>query len=456
MQEKIVLIGAGSAMFTRGLIADLIDSRMKVELALVDIDPKALQVAYGVARKMIVQQNAPITLAASTDRREVLRDATVVICTIGVGGRRAWEQDVFIPRKYGIYVPVGDTVGPGGSSRALRMIPAMIDIARDVLDLAPQALFFNYGNPMAPICRAVHKATGAPVVGLCHGVMHVARFLADALRVPTEQLQYTAVGYNHLTWFTAIRAHGKDAIPLLRDYARQHLEQTQAVFANATDEEKRQPFGPDHNPFSWELFQLFGAFPAVLDRHVAEFFPQFFRSGAYYGRTLGIDAFSFEGVIAFGDDEFAELTRISHIDGALPSEFLSRGEGEHEQVLAIVNSIRQDQGRLYSANLPNTGQVPNLPHNVIIESPCVATVHGLRAVVVPELPAALAGALATRYAWAETIVEAALEGSRDKFIQALVLDGYVESLGIASTLADELLEAQASYLPQFRREATHA
>jgi alpha-galactosidase len=450
MQEKIVLIGAGSAMFTRGLIADLIESRMAVELALVDIDPNALRVASAVAKKMIAQQNAPITLAASTDRREVLPNATVVICTIGVGGRRAWEQDVFIPRKYSIYVPVGDTVGPGGSSRALRMIPAMVDIARDVLELAPDALFFNYGNPMAPICRAVHKATGAPIVGLCHGVMHVERFLADALRIPSEQLQYTAVGYNHLTWFTDICVQGEDAMPLLRDYARKHLEQTQAVFANATDEEKRQPFGPDHNPFSWELFQRFGAFPAVLDRHVVEFFPQFFRSGAYYGRRLGVDAFSFEGVIAFGDDEFAELTKISQADGTLPTEFLARGEGEHEQAISIVNSIRADKGQIYSANLPNTGQVPNLPHNVIVESPCVATGQGLRAVALPELPAALVGTLATRYAWAETIVEAALEGSRDKFIQALVLDGYVESLDTACALAVELLEAQAPYLPQFR------
>lgn len=450
MEEKIVLIGAGSAMFTRGLIADLIDSRMKVELALVDIDPKALQVAHAVATKMITQQNAPITLTASVERREVLRNATVVICTIGVGGRRAWEQDVFIPRTYGIYAPVGDTVGPGGSSRALRMIPAMIDIARDVLDLAPDALFFNYGNPMAPICRAVHKATGAPVVGLCHGVMHVARFLADALRVPAAQLQYTAVGYNHLTWFTAVRAQGKDAMPLLRDYAQQHLEQTETIFAHATDDEKRQPFGPDHNPFSWELFQLFGAFPAVLDRHVVEFFPQFFRSGAYYGRTLGVDAFSFEGVIAFGDDEFAELTSMSQSSDKLPDELFERGDGEHEQVIAIVNSIRTNEGRVYSANLPNTGQVPNLPHNVIVESPCIATEEGLRAITLPELPAALVGTLATRYAWAETIVEAALEGSRAKFIQALVLDGSVESLGMASALADKLLDAQAQYLPQFR------
>ena len=201
MIERIVLIGAGSAMFTRGLVADLISANVEAELALVDIDPSALETAEKLSAKMIAAGKAPLRLSASMDRRQVLRGATAVICTIGVGGRRAWEQDVLIPRKYGIFVPVGDTVGPGGASRALRMIPPMVDIAGDVLDLAPQALFFNYGNPMAPVCRAVRKATRANIVGLCHGVSGAAGYLAQALGIPVTDLHYTAVGVNHLTWF---------------------------------------------------------------------------------------------------------------------------------------------------------------------------------------------------------------------------------------------------------------
>ena len=172
--EKVVLIGAGSAVFTRGLVSDLIRSGIETDLALVDIDPGALEVAARLATKMVTFKQAPMRVSAHLDRREALRGATIVICTIGVGGRRAWEKDVFIPRKYGIYAPVGDTIGPGGSSRALRMIPPMVAIARDVLDLCPDALFFNYGNPMAAVCRAVRKATGANMVGLCHGVIDTA------------------------------------------------------------------------------------------------------------------------------------------------------------------------------------------------------------------------------------------------------------------------------------------
>ena len=130
-REKVVLIGAGSAMFTRGLMADLIRHNEELDLALVDIDPDALAVAEGVSRKMIAARKAPLKLSAHTDRRVALRGATAVICTVGVGGRRAWEQDVFIPRKYGIYQPVGDSVMPGGTSRALRMIPAMVGIAEE-------------------------------------------------------------------------------------------------------------------------------------------------------------------------------------------------------------------------------------------------------------------------------------------------------------------------------------
>jgi alpha-galactosidase len=455
-QEKIVLIGAGSAMFTRGLVADLVLRGWPAELALVDIDPDALRVAEGLARKMVAARRAPITITAATDRRRVLPGATVVICTIGVGGRRAWEQDVFIPRKYGILQPVGDSVMPGGTSRALRMIPAMVAIARDVLELAPSALFFNYGNPMAPVCRAVRKATGAEMVGLCHGVFHVGQYLARELGVEPAALRYTAVGMNHLTWFTEVRINGEDAMPRLRAIAAQKLAQgipqarLGAEFAEAGSVQRGQVAVTEINPFSWQLFQLFGAFPAVLDRHVTEFFTQFFADGAYYGQRLGVDAYSFEATIAYGDRIYEEMRRDALTEGPLPQDYFQRLGGEHEQVLDILASIRNDSGEVYSANLPNQGQVPNLPLGAIIEAPAMATAAGLKPIAQRPLAPGLVGTLATRLAWVETVVEAALEGSREKFIQALVLDGAVRSLDLAARLADELLAAHAAYLPQFQ------
>jgi alpha-galactosidase len=432
MQENYVLVGAGSAMFTRGLVADLINAGQPCNLSLIDTDPDALSVAERLAGKMIASVGAPITLWVDTDRRALLSDATAVICTIGVGGRRAWEQDVFIPRRFGIYQPVGDSVMPGGTSRALRMIPDMIEIAKDVLDLAPQALFFNYGNPMGPVCHAVRKATGANMIGLCHGVLHTAQYLANVLQVPPESLQYRAVGMNHLTWFLEVTVDNEDAMPRLQEIGRAGCD--------------------SDNPFSWQLLELFNAFPAVLDRHVTEFFPQLFtEKGSYYGKTLGVDAFSLEDTITLGDNIFAEMRAVADARGPLPDDYLNSIGGEHEQVIDIIASIRNNQQHIYSANLPNTGQVPNLPPNSIIECPAVSSAAGLHALFQHPLPSGLVGTLATRLAWVETVVEAALEGSRQKFIQALLLDGSVKSLVMAAELADNLLAAHQVHLPQFFR-----
>lgn len=444
-REKVVLIGAGSAMFTRGLVADLVLRGHPLALGLVDVDPSALRVAERLAAKMIAAKQAPIELSADVDRRAILRGATAIICTVGVGGRRAWEKDVFIPRKYGIYQPVGDSVMPGGSSRALRMIPAMVAIAQDVLEIAPRALFFNYGNPMAPVCRAIRRATGAPVVGLCHGVNHVGQYLAGALGVATEDLHYTAVGMNHLTWFTEVRVRGVDAMLRLRAIGEQRL----ASLSNDLAQGKATP--SKVSPFSWRLLLLFGAFPAVLDRHVTEFFPQLYAQGAYYGQTLGVDVFSVEDVIAGGDAIYAGMAEVALSDGALPEDYFQHIGGEHEQVVDIIESIRADRGTVYSVNLPNRGQVPNLPIDAIIEGPASAEATGLKPIAQSPLPPGLVGTLATRLAWVDTIVEAGLEGSRDKFIQALVLDGCVRSLDMAEQLADELLAAHAEHLPQFAR-----
>jgi alpha-galactosidase len=449
--EKFVIIGAGSAMFTRGLVSDLMSSGQECEVALVDIDPQALKTAEQLVGKMIAAKNAPIRLSASVDRKAVLKGATVVITTIGVGKRRAWEQDVFVPRKYGIYMPVGDTVGPGGTSRALRMIPDMVDIARDVIDLAPDALFFNYANPMSAVCRGVIKATGVKMTGLCHGVIDTARWLSKLLDVPLASLSYNAVGINHLTWFTEMRVDGQDAMPKLHAIADEvlaRLAEAQAAHISGTPmPHNGSPFESSMKyPYSWQCLKWFNAFPAPLDRHVCEFFPQFFREGAYYGKTLGVDEYSFEGTIAVGDAIFAQMTEDAASQEPLAPDYFQRAGGEHEQVIEIIHSIRNNTAHQYSANLPNKGQVPNLPMDAVVEAPSVSDSRGLHAVTVPPLPTAVAGTLATRFAWVETVVEAALERSRDKFIQALILDGAVQSPDTAVALADDLLQTQAAYL----------
>jgi len=455
MNEKLVLIGAGSAMFTRGLVADVIRRGWECELALVDTDSDALAAAEGICKKMVEARRAPVRLRATQERREVLPGATVVISTIGVGGRRAWEQDVFIPRKYGVYQPVGDSVMPGGTSRALRMIPPMVGIAEDVMELAPNALFFNYANPMSAVCRAVRKATGADMVGLCIGVFEVGNHLARRLEADSSEFQYTALGINHLTWFVEARVNGRDAMPALRKIAAKHMAEGFGPEHLNTGSEEAGTAGIDDavadrvHPFCCQLLQAFGAYPAVGDRHVTEFFPAFFPEGKHFGKTLGVNRFSFEKTIAGGDRIYEEMREQALSPEPLSDEFLEHSGGEHEQAADIVESIRRDLGRVYSVNLPNQGQVPNLPPEAVVEAPAVATASGVKAIAQRPLPPGIAGILAGRFGWVETIVEAALEGSREKFIQALILDGSVTSLDTAGKLADELLAVQAEYLPQF-------
>ncbi len=459
--EKVVMIGAGSISFTRGLMHDMIYHKWNCTIALVDIDENALRIIERIVKKMVEKCKASIQVEAHTDRRQALTDASIVICTVGVGGRRAWEQDVFIPRRYGIYQPVGDSVMPGGSSRALRMIHAMIGIARDVEELAPDALFFNYGNPMAPVCSAVNKSVGIPMTGLCHGVFHVANHLAKLLNIDESRLDYDAVGMNHLTWFTKVSIDGQDAMPQLIEKADYYLNtfindsERGKCFAEAgTSEENDQQF---NHPLSWELLKTFKAFPAVLDRHVMEFFPQCFaKEHSYYGQTPGIDAFSFEQCIEWGDKDFERMCSIADSDDDLPDSFITFTGGEHEQVISIINSIRNDDHATYSVNLPNTIQLDNVPQGIILESPAQATKSGLCPQAMGSLDAGIYGTLATRFQWVECIVEAALKGDRDLFVQALIIDGAVTSIDMACNLADDLLAAQAAYLPQFKQRIVEA
>ena len=432
MRKKLVLIGAGSAMFTQGLLADIIkeESLGPWEVGLVDTDPEALTVAYNLAKKMVEVKNADIVIKHSTNRKDFLVGTDIVITTIGVGGRRAWETDVFIPRKYGIYQPVGDTVGPGGISRAMRMVPAMKEIAEDILKLCPDALFINYANPMTAICRALRKSTGVKVTGLCIGVYQVEKYLAEVLGVPHREVASIAVGINHLTFIIDFRHKGENVFPRLR----QHVKETGKI---------------NENPFSWSLFDIYGAYPAVNDRHVVEFFLDRFPNGKYYGKTLGIDIFSVEKIIERGDSIYAEMAKLSKPETRLNSEVFSKASGEHGQTLEIITSIYKDQRKIFSANLPNNGAIPNLPSYAVLEMPAVANGKGFLPLGIDYFPDSLAAIINQRLACVELTVDAALEGDRKLMVEAMLADGAVRNRGTAEKLTDELLKAHKGLLPQF-------
>jgi len=430
-RTKMVLIGAGSASFTAGLLADVLTSRIADEwtIGLVDTNPEALEVARGLASRMVAKRDAPVDLVTSTDRREVLPGADVVVTTIGVGGRRAWEHDVYIPRKHGVFQPVGDTVMAGGISRALRQIPPMVEIALDVHRLCPAAWFFNYGNPMSAICRAIRKATPARVVGLCHGVQGTLRYLCDIAGVPWTETGALYCGINHLTWITDLTHRGQSLWPRI----------DAALAQRAPDAD---------NPFSWELYRTYRAFPAVLDRHVTEFFPECFPDGRYYGKTLGVDVFSMEDTIEHGDRAFARMAAQASGAEPLDDGLFQRALGEHEALLDIIGSVLDDRQQLFPMNVPNTA-VPGIPAGFVVEMPVAATAAGCVPLSLPELPAGILATITEALYGVEITVDAALSGDRGLFVQALLYDRCVTSRAAAGALADDLLSAHREHLPQF-------
>lgn len=455
-RKKIVLIGAGSAVFTKGLIADFIQSGFgSWEIGLCDINPEILESVRRLAEKMVEQKGADIRISASADRCELLPGADFVVTTIAVGGRRAWEQDVKIPRKYKIYQPVGDSVMPGGISRAQRMIPVMVEIAKDIERLCPEAYFFNYSNPMTAIVTAVRRVTKVKIIGLCHGVIYGEKYLAKMLGADVKDLTTLGAGLNHLTWLYDIRVKGKDVHQELLDIVQKQKEEHEKNphvrnFFNPLLEDKEIPHHMD-NPLSWEFFERYGAIPAVVDRHAVEFFPERFPGGKYYGATLGIDAFPIEDVIARGEKTYRDMLSQGEGHGEVEEELFQRADGEHEQLVEIIRSLLLDERKVFSVNIPNEGAVAGIPDDAVLEIPGVATARGFSSMHVNGFEGAIKDMIVKRLASVDLTVEAALKGDKKLWADAMMLDGAVTDLETAEKLVEDFMEEHKDYLPQYQQ-----
>ena len=338
---------------------------------------------------------------------------------------------------------------PGGVSRLLRTTPVLVDVARDVVDLAPDAYFFNYSNPMTANVMAMSRYAGADsVVGLCHGMHHVQHHLAAFIDTPFERTSTLYAGINHLTFIYDFRVDGEDAWPQVRA---------------KVDRELAEPADPDdignifadgtkawNNPFSWEIFRRYGAFPAAEDRHVTEFFPQRWDGGKYYGKTLGVDAFSVPEILEWGENRYRSMARQADGVDPLDETIFERSTGEQEQLIAIIRSVLGDSREMFSCNVLNRGAVPGLPDDAALEIPGVATARGIRPVSVPDLSGPLTAILNTRLTSVYLATEAAMTGDRDLAVEAVLADGAVTDPDRAARLMDALIEAQLHDLPLFR------
>ncbi|HLH73156.1 MAG TPA: alpha-glucosidase/alpha-galactosidase, partial [Chloroflexota bacterium] len=216
---KIAFIGAGSFGFTRKLIRDILTFPLLQDstLMLMDVNAERLDFAKRAAERLVRESGAPAQVVATMNRREALEGADAVVCTILAGGVNVWKYDVLIPEKYGVSINVGDTRGPSGIFRALRTIPVMLEICRDIEEVAPKASLLNYTNPMAMLCRAIQRESSVPTTGLCHSVQGTAAMLARWIGAPLDEITYTCAGINHMAWYLEYKWNGEDAYPLIRE-----------------------------------------------------------------------------------------------------------------------------------------------------------------------------------------------------------------------------------------------
>ena len=449
-KRKLTIIGAGSAMFTQGFVLDLLEHTgdYKWHIALVDIDEPVLNSVAKLAQKLIDYKKSDVTLSYTTDRREALVDTDYVVVTIGVGGRRAWEQDVYIPRKYGINQPVGDTAMPGGISRAMRMVPAMVDIARDIRAICPQATFLNYSNPMAIICKAISKAVDMPMTGLCIGVPGSIWYIAETAGLPKEECTAYWGGINHCSFIYDFRHKGKNAWPQVIEAAK---EKGLFNFGEAASLPAAKGRGGSHigEPFSWWFLKNHGAFTAPGDRHVTEFFTEYFPGGKYFDRVLGKDVYSYENTIERGDEIHQSIIDIAEGVKPLNEELFQRLSGEHMQLMEMIWAIEKDENKVFAANVPNKGTLPGIADDAVVEVPCVFGAHGFKPIPQPQFPAVFAAHTNRFLACIDVAVEAALTGNRNYLVQAIMMGGYMQDVSAADKMVEELLQAQKAYLPQF-------
>lgn len=430
---QITIIGAGSAVFSRQLMTDIlqIEGLDEGRFMLVDIDAERLELAHRIAERLITQSGKRWNVMASTNRREVLAGSDFIINTIEVAGLANVDHDFEIPMKYGVNQCIGDTIGPGGIFKALRTGPAWLDILHDAEQLCPNALVLNYTNPMSILTLAALTGTRMRTVGLCHSIQGTSEVLAEYLEVPLAELEWRCAGLNHNAWFTQLRHHGQDMYPRLRERAK-----ISALY--------------EQDPVRFEFMLHFGAFVSEGSGHFSEYTPYFrkrpdlieryCRSG-YRGET-GFYAHNWSTWRAENDNEIREI-----LSGARPLD----DTRSYEYGSDIVEAVVFNRPTVFYGNVRNTGLIDNLPDGCV-EVACLVDRNGVQPTHFGALPEQLAAINRSHMAVHTLMSEALLTHNKEAARYALLLDpltAAVCSPAEISALFDEMWEAEREYLQPF-------
>lgn len=453
---KIVIIGAGSMAFAPALLGGFSRDRgyESATVGLVDLDEASLGVIERLTRRISDDRDLGWTVQASTDRLEALADADLVTTAIGVGGIEAFALDLEIPSQYGCVQAVGDTTGPGGLSRALRHVPVLVDIARDMEALCPRATLYNFTNPLTVLTQAVNQLTRIRCIGLCIGVDLTWRHICQVVGVPKRRTSVLAGGLNHCHWILDLQIDGESAFPVL-DAA---LDEAEGDAASMSELRRRLDLADRHDdahrdaePLCEALYRRLGCYPGPGDWHVSEFFPQFIQSTPARRERFAFDRAYLRHVRQAHPAMMEKMAEMADYRTPL-DEAIFGGEiaWEHTQLLDILRAQVDDLGEIHYVNLPNRGYIHNLPDGTVVEVPARVDAEGLHPIALGDLPAPILPPLARQAASLDLIIQAAMEGSRTLAVQAFVHDSYCTDLELGRRLINELIDAQVAHLPAFR------
>ena len=437
---KIVFIGAGSFGFTRGLVRDLLTFPLLkgAEIALVDINRPRLNFAKRACEKIVAQGNYPAKVTTTTDRCEALKGADAVMVTILCGSTRVWQHDILIPMKYGIDTNVGDTRGPSGIFRALRTIPTMLEIARDMEIWCPNAIMLNYTHPLAMLCHAMHRETSITLTGLCHSVQGTSAMMAEWLGLKPENVDYVCAGINHMAWFVKFEHKKKDLYPRLRKLVEKdediyNHEQVRNEMFLALDYYVTESSG--HNSeYNW----WFRKRPDLIEKYCT--------TGT--GWNPGHFAYVLDSYQSREKDWEKSVNEWLSADNPIS---LERG---HEYAAYIANAWLGGEPYKFNGNVSNDGLIDNLPKDACVEVPVLATRNRLEPIHVGALPTQCAILTGLSAQIEMMVVEGCLTGDPRLIYQAITHDPLTAaklSLAEIRQMVNEMFRKNRRHLPQFKK-----
>jgi alpha-galactosidase len=435
---KIAFIGAGSLGFTRNLVRDILTFPLLKDatLSLMDIDTERLDFIHKSVQRIIELGNYPATAEATTDRAKALKSADVVIVTVLAGGVDIWQHDILIPKKYGVDTNIGDTRGPSGVFRALRTIPLMLSIIKDMERYCPGAVMLNYTNPMAMLCRAMQRSSHIPVTGLCHSVQGTAAMLARWIGAEMSEISYVCAGINHQAWYLKYERDGKDAYPQIHRAMGKKAIYNEEIVRN-------------------EMFLHLGYYVTESSGHNSEY------NAWFRKRPDLIEKYCIHGT-GWNPGEYAYILKAyrqrannwrkdakAWMKSDAPIN-LNRGE---EYAAYIINALQGGEPFGFNGNMPNTKLITNLPEGACVEVPVFVDKNGFHSTQVGDLPPQLVALNHTSVMVEEMAVEAALTGDPKLVYYACAYDpltSAVLSLAEIQTMVNEMLQKNRAHLPQFK------